>query len=196
MKKRIIISAFLTASLILCTGCGNKSVTTVTDNPSSDSETLTLITEEAAGEQAPKLNLGNGHTNDSLDLGTISANAVNSMLSKGYDLEGVSIDPPDEKNNFFNIIIVANTTQDDETYIKLCNETIAYLNEEAIKQDPEYSPAKEGYYGGLFDQYDILLTATSSEDVLEMWAVYQTIESQTHVPVKITNTKFDLGNMN
>lgn len=193
MNRKIIYTIIsASAALGILTGCSSSSKTTVVETPSSEQE-LVIIT-ETPDEPAPKLNIGNGHTNDSLDLQTIAANALKAIESKGYDLDAVSIDAPNERNNFFNIIIVANNEPADENeYIKWCSETLTFINEEAVKLDPEYSPASEGYYGGLFDQYSFLITATNKDDVTKKWAVYQTVEAGTHVPIKITNAEFDLG---
>jgi len=193
MNKKLLYTVIsASAALGILTGCSSTAKTTVTEIPSSEQE-LVIIT-EAPDEPAPKLNIGNGHTSDSLNLNAVAAYALNAIQSNGYDFDAVSIDAPNERNNFFNIIIVSNSEPADENeYVKWCTETLAYMNEEAVRLDPEYSPASEGYYGGLFDQYTFMITAANKDDVTKKWAVYQTVEAGTHVPIKITNAEFDLG---
>ena len=195
MYKKIFTSLLaFTLMAAAVSGCGSKSNTTTVNNE----QQIVMVTGRASSEESyEKPDKGNGHINESLALDTIVKNTAIAMMSKGYDLESVSVEAPDRLNDFFNIIIVANEPQADENnYIKWCTEALELLNAEAIKQDPEYTPSSENYYGGLFDQYRAVLTATSKEEALEKWAVYQTIEPGEHTPVIISDTKFDIGMLN
>ncbi len=137
---------------------------------------------------------GNGHSNESLDLKLCASNAEAAMENKGYNFDDVSVEPPTDENNFFNIIIVAkDKPEEDSSYAAWCRECIELVNAEAVKQDPQYSPSSENYYGGIFDQYDVMITATCVDEILTNWAVFQTIEKGTHAPVEISNKGFDLS---
>lgn len=190
IKNICILLSVITAAAAL-TGCGHEAKTTVIDTNSAG---ISIVSDDTQ-EDAQVLNIGNGHTSENLDFETMKKNVTDEMMNRGYDLEGVSIDAPDDRNSFFNVIIVSNNPPADENmYVTWCSETLALLNQEAVKQDPEFMPAKDGYYGGLFDQYEVVLTATCKEDAIKKWAVYQTVKAGTHTPVKITNTEFDLSN--
>ena len=178
MTKKILCTAIaLVSVLALCTGCGSKPAnTTVVEKSASDVKSE-----------------GNGYKNDNLDLKTIAQNVKDKYKNGDYGLNDITIEIPTEENKFFNIIIVSEEKPSDPgVYVDICRECLFDLNAEAIKQDPQYSPSSENYYGGLFDQYTVILTATCYDEILEKWPVYQTIDSGKHDPIVTNNDEIDL----
>ena len=75
----------------------------------------------------------------------------------------------------------------------MLEECLKALNDEAIKQDPEFSPTSDGYYGGLFDQYSVQLTAMCLDEILKVWPVNQKILAGKHDPIVTNNDPLDIN---
>lgn len=178
LKKIICTIATLSLAFSMCS-CSSETKTTIVDN-SSQSE----------------LNVQNGQKSESyvIDLETCAKNAQEAFKNDKYPAMDVSITPPNDNSSCFNIIIVAEEKPEDETlYITWIKDALKVLNEEAIKQEPRYAAASEGYYGGLFDQYSVLLTATCNDDIIKVWTINQTIEAGSHDPIVTNHDEIDLS---
>lgn len=182
-KKTICVLLAFYSVAVMLTGCGKKATTTtVVNNGSQSSQDI------QAGQK------GNGHISDEIDLKLCAKNVSDKFLNSDYGLNDISIEPPGEENNFFNIIFVADKKPEDENiYIEWLEECLTALNDEAIKQDPEFKVSSEGYYGGLFDQYSVCLSAMCLDEILTRWPVNQRIEAGTHDPIVTNNDIIDLN---
>ncbi|MBE6853951.1 MAG: hypothetical protein E7505_10895 [Ruminococcus sp.] len=182
MIKKILCSLIVfSISAALCTGCQKEGTTT-------------QIIENKSTEKT--IHRGDGHTNEELDL-QLCCDNVEDMFRKGnYELDDITVDPPTEENDFFNIIIITkNKPEDNSEFVQMLEECLNALNNQVIKQDPEYDPSEEGYYGGLFDQYAVQLTATCVEDIMTLWPVNQKILPGSHDPIVTNNDILDFNDL-
>ncbi len=183
MLKKLACS-ILILSLITLTGCKDDKKTTVSYNSGSSSVTA------KAGPT------GEVHISDTLDLKKCSDDTIKFFTEGDYPKMDISISPPANENDFFNIIIVAvDRPEDENVYAEWMKTCLEKLNSEAIKQDPEFKPSSDGYYGELFDQYSVMLTATCNDDMVTRWPVNQKIEAGKHDVIQVTEGTLDLSGL-
>lgn len=189
MSKKIFFTiTCLLTTLSFFTGC------------SKEEKTKTIVNSEVAITEEPQKG-GNGIVNDpnkQLDLRKCADNVKQILLGDDYPPMDISIELPTEENNFFNVILISEERPEtEEHFLWWINDCIVMLNEEAVKQMPDkYAPAGENYYGGLFDEYDIMVTATCNEDIMSKWPVDQMISAGSHDPLVLNESEFSIDDFN
>ncbi|MDD6826974.1 MAG: hypothetical protein PUE12_12840 [Oscillospiraceae bacterium] len=179
-KKITCIIASLVFAAVSFTGCS-----------STEKKTTTIVEEKSETKEVIH---GNGHTSDTINLKLCADNVTKMFKDGDYGLNDISIDIPTKQDDFFNIIIITEEKPaDNSVFIDMLEECLKALNDEAIKQDPEFSPTSDGYYGGLFDQYSVQLTAMCLDEILKVWPVNQKILAGKHDPIVTNNDPLDIN---
>lgn len=187
LKKILSTLACLLMPLVFLTACGDKET----------KKTTTIVNDDVAVTEQPQKG-GNklvADPNKQLDLNKCVENVKSAFLNGDYPEMDLSISLPSEENDFLNIIMITvDRPESEEQYLWWMNDCLVMLNEEAVKQMPDkYAPASEGYYGGLFDEYAVLLTASCNEDIMVKWPVDQKIAAGAHDPLVLNETLIDMS---
>ncbi|MDO5559457.1 MAG: hypothetical protein Q4F95_07645 [Oscillospiraceae bacterium] len=186
MKKIKFLCCAVVLLMLSASGCSGKSTTTVSENPNSgSSETV----------QKGQEGIGSSYT-AAPDWSVCEQNTYNMFKNGDYPELDVSITSPKSSTDLFNIIIVAKDRPEDQNnYIKWAEDCLKSINEEARKQNPDFAPSADGYYGGVFDVYDVMMTCTCNDDVLSIWPVNQKIAAGSNTPISLTDEKLDLSGL-
>ncbi len=185
IKKTFFITACL--CMALTTSCKEKN----TDN------TKTVVNDNVVVTEAPKKG-GNEIVKDpnkTLNLKLCADAATELLFTDKYPDMDIAIGLPSEENNFIDITIISvEDPENEELFIEWMLDCMKAMNDEAVRQMPDkYAPSSEGYYGGLFDEYDILLAAVSESKIFSRWSIDQKILAGTHDEIVINETEIDLG---
>jgi hypothetical protein len=172
MKKVLcLLSALI---LLTATSCKKDTVNTTTD---ADKKTTSISLNP---NPVPKKN--------ALDMQSC-AKVVEKYAVETYPkIKEASIMVNNEaEEKYINFIFVTDNDVNSEESLAWANDCVRKVNAEAIKLDGSIKPADENFYGGIFDEYKLIIVVTTENNAVNdaQWDVHQTVKAGTHEPLKL-----------
>lgn len=176
MKKILILLSTLLLINGVLTGCSNNS----NDDTDNNSENIG----NSSGQQQV-VNL-NPTEEDAKWNDTIEKFYEEGLDSTKYPCSRELYVMANESSKLIDFTIVIQNDTTDEEGLEYTTQMVKLFNDLAMQDDSSITPSSDGYYGSLFDEYNINLTVASEETAMyeSQWLVCQNIQAGTHEAVK------------
>lgn len=183
MKKVIcLLSALI---LLTATSCKKDTVNTTTD---ADKKTTSISLDP---NPIPKKN--------ALDMVSCAKSAEKYTLETYPKINEASIMVNDDATEkYINFIFVTDNDVNSEESLAWANDCVRKVNSEAIKLDNSIKPADESFYGGIFDEYKLIIVVTTENNAVNdtQWSVHQSVKAGTHEPLKLNESNESTKSVN
>lgn len=179
MKNMLILLTTMVTLGTALVGCNGESQLDsgedVQDSQSSES-TQVVGTSDGATQQV--LDLSHDEEDAKWD-GVISDFYTKALASSYCDEIYVVVK---ESTKLVDMTIVIPDGTSDEDGLERSTNLVKLFNDTAIELDDTFSESSEGYYGGMFDEYDLNITVATPDTAMyeSQWLVFQTIQAGTH----------------
>jgi hypothetical protein len=177
MKKKLVaLSILLMMCLTLNVGC-NSSSSSSTDNTASVGDNANA---DADSNEIPHSKTG---TVWDTNIDEVYELSLDKDVYPFSDQIYINVDE-NSKLIDYTIIVADETTP--EQAVQYATDLIKALNDSASADDDSIAKSSDGYYGGMFDKYDVCMTIATEESVLNEkdWLVCQTVKAGEHTPME------------
>lgn len=174
MKKRLVaLSVLLMMCLSINVGCTKSSSSSTSDD-------------STVGDSASnKSNIPHSKT------GTVWDTNIDDVYEMSLDKDVYPYSDQiyitvDDTNKLVDYTIIVADETTPEQAVQYATDLIKALNDSASGRDSSIAKSSDGYYGGMFDTYDVCMTIATEESVLneQDWLVCQTVKAGEHTAIK------------
>lgn len=183
MKKNLILLIALML-IVSSTGCNQNNNDTDEEN---STEITSMDTEENTQENEEDFPLA-----DPTDVSARWNETINKVYELGLDsstypfCEEIFITASDNSKLIDYTVVVQNDTTEEQAK-QYATELIKMFNDNMVGIGESYAPSSDGYYGELFDTYNVSMVMSREEDAMyeANWLVCQNIRAGSHDAIKI-----------
>lgn len=180
MKKKLILLVALML-MVSSTGCNQNS------NQNDNNTEVTSIETNYSDESEEDFPLA-----DPTDASPRWNETINKVYELGLDsstypfCEEIFITASDNSKLIDYTIVVQNDTTEEQAQ-QYATELIKMFNDNMVGIGESYAPSSDGYYGELFDTYNVSMVMAREDDAMyeSNWLVCQNIRAGSHDAIKI-----------